>query len=184
MMDAELFFKKLRAHDPEAQKELIQTFNPRIFVYFRNRIKGGNNYEDLVQEVFSAFFNGLDQGKLESAAWIAPFMFGIAKRVLYNFFYKQRKNNDIQKNACTVCETTSEFTEAERIENQKLSEVLNRLIAELPRIDRVIMNAFYLQERKIGEIADMTGRSRHYISVRKERAIKKIRVEIIRKNLY
>jgi hypothetical protein len=30
----------------------------------------------------------------------------------------------------------------------------------------------------------MMDRSRHYISVRKERAIKKIRSEILRKNLY
>jgi RNA polymerase sigma factor (sigma-70 family) len=178
------FFEKLRAHDPQAQKELFRTFNSRIFVYFRNRIKGENNYEDLVQEVFSAFFNGLDQGKMAGPAWIAPFMFGIAKRVLYNYFYKQKKNNEIQKNACTVCVASSEFTETDRIENLKLSEVLNRLITDLPHIDQVILNGFYLKERKISEIADMTGRSKHYVSVRKERAIKKIRNEIFRKNLY
>jgi RNA polymerase sigma factor (sigma-70 family) len=183
-MDGDHFFEKLRGHDPEAQKKLIQTFNPRIFVYFRNRIKGENNYEDLVQEVFSAFFRGLDQGKMTGAAWIAPFLFGIAKRVLYNYFYKQRKNNEIQKNVSLVCEVSSDFAEAERMENQKLSAVLNRLIEGLPQIDRLILNAFYLQERKISEIADMTGRSNHYVSVRKQRAIKKIKSEIFRKNLY
>jgi len=183
-MEDERFFKKLCRHDPDAQKQLIQAFNSRIFVYFRNRIKGESNYEDLVQEVFGAFFNGLDQGKLAGPAWIAPFMFGIAKRVLYNYFYKQKKNNDIQKNVSFVCELSSDFTEAERMENQKLSEVLVRLIDELPRIDRVILKSFFLQEKKIGEIAGLTGRSRHYISVRKERAIKRIRSEILRKNLY
>jgi len=183
-MDDKRFFEKLRAHDPLAQKELIRTFNPRIFVYFRNRIKGEDHYEDLVQEVFSAFFNGLEQGKVATAAWIAPFMFGIAKRVLYNYFYRQKKNNDIQKNICAVCELSSDFSESERLENLRLGEVLKRLIGELPRIDRTILNAFFLQERKIGEIAEMTGHSRHYISVRKDRAIRKIRSEIIRKNLY
>jgi RNA polymerase sigma factor (sigma-70 family) len=183
-MDDERFFKKLCHHDPEAQKQLIQEFNSRIFVYFRNRIKGESHYEDLVQEVFGAFFNGLDQGKLAGPAWIAPFMFGIAKRILYNYFYKQRKNNDIQKNVSAVFELSSDFTEAERMENQKLSEVLGRLIDTLPRIDRVILRAFFLKEKKISEIADLTGRSRHYISVRKERAIKRIRNEILRKNLY
>jgi len=183
-MDDDRFFAKLRARDPQAQRELISTFNPRIFMYFRNRIKGESHYEDLVQEVFSAFFNGLDQGKLAGAVWIAPFMFGIAKRVLYNYFYKQKKNNDIQKNVCAVCELSSDFTESERMEKQKLGEVLKEMIADLPRIDRTILNAFYLQEKKIGEIAALTGRSRHYISVRKERAIKKIRSEIMRKNLY
>jgi RNA polymerase sigma factor (sigma-70 family) len=183
-MDGDHFFEKLRGRDPEAQKKLIQTFNPRIFVYFRNRIKGENNYEDLVQEVFSAFFRGLDQGKMTGEAWIAPFLFGIAKRVHYNYFYKQRKNSEIQKNVSLVCEVSSDFVEAERMENQKLSAVLNSLIQGLPQIDRLILNAFYLQERKIGEIADMTGRSNHYVSVRKQRAIKKIRSEIFRKNLY
>jgi len=183
-MDEERFFEKLCARDPQAQNELIRTFNPRIFVYFRNRIKGGDHYEDLVQEVFSAFFNGIEQGKLAGAAWIAPFMFGIAKRVLFNYFYKQKKNNDIQKNISAVCELSSDFTESDRLENLRLGEVLQGLIGGLPRIDRTILNAFFLQERKIGEIAAMTGHSRHYVSVRKDRAIKKIRSEIIRKNLY
>jgi RNA polymerase sigma factor (sigma-70 family) len=183
-MDAERFFEKLRAGDPQAQKDLIQTFNARIFVYFRNRIKGESNYEDLVQEVFSAFFNGLDQGKLAGASWIAPFMFGIAKRVLYNYFYKQKKNNEIQKNVCSVFDMTSDFTEQNRMEKQKLNEILGRLIEALPQVDRVILNSFYLREMKLDEIAGMTGRSKHYISVRKERALKKIKNEIIRKNLY
>jgi RNA polymerase sigma factor (sigma-70 family) len=183
-MDEERFFEKLRARDPGAQNELIRTFNPRILVYFRNRIKGGDHYEDLAQEVFGAFFNGLEQGKLAGAAWIAPFMFGIAKRVLYNYFYKQKKNNDIQKNVSAVCELSSDFTECDRLENLRLGEVLQELIGSLPRIDRTILNAFFLQEKKIGEIAALTGRSRHYVSVRKDRAIKRIRNEIIRKNLY
>jgi RNA polymerase sigma factor (sigma-70 family) len=183
-MDDERFFERLRARDPEAQKELIRTFNPRIFAYFRNRIKGESCYEDLVQDVFSAFFTGLDQGKLSGAAWIAPFMFGIAKRVLYNYFYRQKKNNDIQRNFSSVCELCSDFTEYERLENQRLRQVLEGLIRGLPRIDRLILNAFFLQERKIGEIAELTGRSHHYVSVRKERAIKRIRAEIMRKNLY
>lgn len=184
MMDGDHFFNQLRRRDPEAQKKLIQTFNPRIFMYFRNRIKGESSYEDLVQEVFSAFFRGLDQGKMTGANWIAPFMFGIAKRVLYNYFYKQRKNSEIQQKVSMVSEVSSNFTEADRMENQKMGEVLKGLIADLPQIDRIILNSFFLQERKIGEIAEITGRSCHYVSVRKQRAIKKIKNEILRKKLY
>jgi len=183
-MNDDRFFERLRGRDPQAQNELILAFRARIFVYFRNRIKGESSYEDLVQEVFSAFFNGLEQGKLAGASWIAPFMFGIAKRVLFNYYYKQKKNSEIQKNVGHFCELTSDFTEGQRLENQKLNEVLGRLIDALPHVDRVILNAFFLQEKKIGEIAALTGRSKHYVSVRKERALKKIRREIIGKNLY
>jgi RNA polymerase sigma factor (sigma-70 family) len=183
-MPGDHFFEKLRGRDADAQKELIQTFNPRIFLYFRNRIKGESGFEDLVQEVFSAFFNGLDQGKISGPEWIAPFIFGIAKRVLFNYFYKQRKNNEIQKKAGSVFQLSCDFVEDERLENQKLCEILKKLIARLPQIDRVILNAFYLEERDISEISSLTGHSKHYVSVRKERAIKKIRNEIIRKKLY
>ncbi len=72
----------------------------------------------------------------------------------------------------------------ERLETETLRGMLNAVIAGLPRIDRQILRGFYLQERKIGEIAERTGRSRHYISVRKERALKRIRAEILRRNLY
>lgn len=183
-MDGETLFRKLRAREPQAQKELIRVFTPRLFLYFRNRIKGESHYEDLVQDVFSAFFSGLDQGKLAGADWIAPFMFGIAKRVVFSYFYRQKKKGEIQKNAQAVCELCSEFTEAERLESQTLREALRGLIHTLPRIDRLILNSFYLKEKRIGEIAEETGRSHHYISVRKERALKKIRGEILRRNLY
>ncbi len=183
-MDDEQFFSRLCARDPQAQQEMIRVYTPRIFVYFRNRIKGEDHYEDLVQDVFGAFFNGLDQGKLAGPAWIAPFLFGIAKRVLYNYYYRQRKNNDIQRNIGAVSELCARFTELERLETETLRGMLNDVIAGLPRIDRQILRGFYLQERKIGEIAEQTGRSRHYISVRKERALKRIRAEILRRNSY
>ncbi len=77
-MDDAQFFARLCARDPQAQQEMIRVYTPRVFVYFRNRIKGESHYEDLVQDVFVAFFNGLDQGKLAGPAWIAPFLFGIA----------------------------------------------------------------------------------------------------------
>jgi len=184
MMADKHFFEQLKKKDCQAQKELIQTFNPRILMYFRIRIKGESNYEDLVQEVFGAFFNGLDQGKLAGEEAIAPFIFGIAKRVLFNYYYKQKKNNEIQKRASLNCKISSNFAEADRLENIKLNEILTRLIDNLPRLDKIILKEFYHEEKKITEIAEGIGRSKHYISVRKERALKKIKNEIFRKKLY
>lgn len=177
-------FSRLRARDPQAQQDMIREYTPRIFLYFRNRIKGEDHYEDLVQDVFGAFFSGLDQGKLAGPAWVAPFLFGIAKRVLYNYFYRQKKSSDIQRNIGAVSNLCARFTELERLETEALRQMLNAVIAGLPLIDRQILQGLYLQERKIGEIAEQTGRSRHYISVRKERALKRIRAEILRRNSY
>ncbi len=82
--------ERLRRKEPQAQRELFEKYNARIFLYFRLRIKGEEDYEDLVQEVFASFFDGVYKKKVEEDRFIGPYIFGIAKRVVYNFFYKKK----------------------------------------------------------------------------------------------
>lgn len=177
-MAPEEFFSRLLGQQKEAQHSLIQTFHPRIFFYFRARIKNETNYQDLVQEVFSAFFTGVKNGKIREEQSIAPFIFGIAKRVMYNYFYQKKRDSNLQKKVEGNCNTSYDFREAERLENDQLTAVLNQRIERLNGIDRTILKEFYLKEKSIGEVAARLGRSKHYISVRKERAIKKLKREM------
>jgi RNA polymerase sigma factor (sigma-70 family) len=180
-MAPEDFFPRLLSQQKDAQHFLIQTFNPRIFFYFRARIKNETNYHDLVQEVFSAFFNGVNGGKVRDEQSIAPFIFGIAKRVMFNYFHQKKRDSNLQKKIEGTCNTSYDFRETERLENEQLITVLNQQIERLNGIDRTILKEFYLKEQSIGEVAAHLGRSKHYISVRKERAIKKLKHEMARK---
>ena len=77
------------------------------------------------------------------------------------------------------------FEEEERLENEKIGEMINESIDHLPEVDKIILREFYLKENNISEIADFLGKSKHYISVRKVRALKKIKNEILkRKDIY
>ncbi len=173
---------RLIREDPLAQKELIEKYNSRLFLYFRMRIKGEDSYGDLVQEVFASFFENVGKDKIISDDYIAPFLFGIAKRVVFNFFYKQKRASNIQQRAGEEFDTSYEFRETERLENENLTELIQSAMYRLPEIDRIILREFFIKENSIGEVADKIGKSRHYISVRKERALKKIKNEI-QKNL-
>lgn len=179
------FIERLNNNDPTAQCDLIKKFNPRIFLYFRLRIKGEENYEDLVQEVFSSFFSCVQKNKIDDDKFIAPFIFGIARRVLYNYFYRKKKEVNIQKKIEESVELSYDFEEQDRLENERMVAIVNRLIDQLPDVDRLILKEFYLKENKIEAVANLLGKSKHYISVRKERALKKIKNEISkRKDLY
>lgn len=180
-MEPEEFFSRLISQQKDAQHTLIQTFNPRIYFYFRARIKNETNYHDLVQEVFSAFFNGVKNGKVREEQSIAPFIFGIAKRVMYNYFYQKKRDTNLQKKIEGNCNISYDFREAERLENEQLIAVLNQRIERLNGIDRTILKEFYLKEKSVSEVATHLGRSKHYVSVRKERAIKKLKREMGRK---
>jgi len=176
---------RLAANDSRTQEELIKKFSSRIFLYFRLRIKGEESYQDLVQEVLASFFTAVKKNKITEDKFIAPFIFGIAKRVMYNYFYKKKRDDNIQKKGETQLEFSYEFEEAERLENESMSKIVQTYVDQLPEVDKVILKEFYLKESNVGEVAAFLGKTKHYVSVRKERALKKIKNEILkRKDLY
>ncbi len=177
--------ERLKNRDEKTQVELINRFNSRIFSYFRSRIKGENSHEDLVQEVFASFFKGIENNKIIDDKYIAPYIFGISKRVLYNYFYKKRKNINIQKKFSQTIELFYNLKENERLESENMTQITNKFVDKLSELDKIILKEFYLKENKIDEIAELLGKSKHYISVRKARALKKIKSEIFKqKDLY
>jgi len=49
---------------------------------------------------------------------------------------------------------------------------------KLPEVDKTILKEFYLEENSVAEVASLLDKTKHYISVRKERALNKIKTEI------
>jgi RNA polymerase sigma-70 factor (ECF subfamily) len=177
--------ERLKRNEKDAQTELVKKFNSRILLYFRMRIKGEDSYEDLAQEVFASFFVGIANNKIPEDALIAPFMFGIAKRVMFNFFYKKKRDDNIQKKGEEHFDLSCDFEEEERLENEDMNAIIRQAMQKLPEVDKIILKEFYLKENNLGEVSDILGKSKHYVSVRKERALKKIKNEILkRKDLY
>jgi RNA polymerase sigma factor (sigma-70 family) len=176
---------RLQKKDPRAEAEIVRSYNSRILFYFRSRIKGEIHYEDLVQEVFTSFFVGVKNEKIPEDVMIAPYLFGIAKRVIYNYFYKKKKQENIISKAGEMMELSYEFEEMDRLENQKIMESVNHIIDTFSDVDKIIIREFYLKENDVGHIAGLLGKTKHYVSVRKVRALKKIKNEILkRKDVY
>jgi RNA polymerase sigma factor (sigma-70 family) len=171
---------RLIAKEPEAQRELFRKFNSRLFTYFRLRIKGEESYDDLVQEVFASFFEAVGKNKVTEDKFIAPFIFGVAKRVMYNFFYKKKRDDNIRKKGEENMDFSYDFEGEERLNNEALNKVIQTYIAKLQEVDRIILKEFYLKENSIGEVAEILNKTKHYVSVRKERALKKIKNEILK----
>jgi len=175
---SELLLKRLEADEPSAQKEIMQSFQNRLYFYFCMRIKGDAPKEDLVQEVLACFFDSIRQKKIHSDQVIAPYIFGIAKRVLYNFYYQSSKSNNMQQKLQQIHSGVQDFEEDRNQETQNLMEGLAPILRKLAPIDQKILQRFYFNQESIGEIAAALNRQRHYISVRKDRALKRIRNEM------
>jgi RNA polymerase sigma-70 factor (ECF subfamily) len=181
MKSTQSLIQQLMSKRQSAQQELIQKFNSRLFMYFRLRIKGEESYEDLVQEVFVSFFAAIEKNKVQEDKFIAPFIFGIAKRVMYNYFYKKKRDDNIRKKGEEEMEFSYNFDGEDRLNKEKINKIVQSYIANLPEVDRIILKDFYLKEQNIGDVAESLGKTKHYVSVRKERALKKIKNEILKK---
>ncbi len=175
------FIQRLSRRDARAQSELIKKFNSRLLMYFRMRIKGEDGYEDLVQEVFVSFFAAVEKDKIEEDQFIAPFIFGIAKRVMYNFFYKKKRDDNIRKKGEENAQLTYDFEEEERLENEGMNDIITNYVDKLKEVDKIILKEFYLRENDVGQVAQLLGKTKHYVSVRKERALKKLKSEILKR---
>ncbi len=180
MKESQNLINSLKSGDPSVESMLVCKYNSRLFSYFRSRIKGEDNYDDLVQEVFVSFFNAVKKDKIHGDEFIAPFIFGIAKRVIYNYFYKKKKGENIKKKAENEHNPFMDFSGEQALWNERMISVINEYIKKLKDIDKIILKEFYFNDNTIGEISVLINRSKHYVSVRKERAIKKIKNEIIK----
>jgi RNA polymerase sigma-70 factor (ECF subfamily) len=172
--------ERLLKKENKAQLELYRQFNSRLFTFFRLRIKGEDHYEDLVQEVFASFFEAIE--KIPNDESIAPYLFGIAKNTVFNYFYKQKKQQNLQKKCQEQQEVVYHFCEQDKLDTEKLTALVNVHMKKLKEKDRIILKEFYINEKEVTEIADILKKSNHYVSVRKERAIKKIKNEILKHN--
>ncbi|MEN8222703.1 MAG: sigma-70 family RNA polymerase sigma factor [Acidobacteriota bacterium] len=185
MKDNQNVINLLKTGDLSAESMLVHKFNSRLFTYFRSRIKGEDNYEDLVQEVFVSFFIAVKKDKIQRDEFIAPFIFGIAKRVVYNYFYKKKKGENIKKKAENEHNPFIDFSGEQDLWNERMIKIISDHIKNLKDIDKVILKEYFFNDNTIGEISVLINRSKHYVSVRKERAIKKIKSEMMSaKDLY
>ena len=166
---------RLLKNDKGTQKEIYKQYNSRLFTFFKMRIKGDINYEDLVQDVFVSFFEGVLKERLKEDVLIGPYIFGIAKRLVFNYFYKQKKLEKIKQRANIEHCVSYDFAENNKIDTEDMINSLKIYIEKFKDIDKKILKDFYFRELSLDEISESTGKSKHYISVRKGRLIDKLR---------
>ncbi len=174
----------LKNRDKNVYKNIIKTYYHRLLTFFKYRIKKNDEeYDDFIQDVFASFFEAIDEDKIINDNYIAPYIFGVAKRVVFYYFYKKKRDDNLNKKIQNLSLSNYIQEEDIKIFDKQLLEYVNEIIDSLPEIDKIIIKEFYLKENDLDKISEITGKEKHYLSVRKERALKKIKNEIIKRNL-
>jgi len=143
------------AADSELLAEWVRRYRPVLTSYFRKRLRGTADVEDLVQE---AFLRLARQHELRAVKWVEPYLFQVASNVLTDYVrtavVRHRQHHEIYEDEAHPTEVYA--PETVLADRQFMSRVLAAL-KELPERTQTIFFLRRWDELPNTDIARMMG---------------------------
>jgi RNA polymerase sigma-70 factor, ECF subfamily len=111
--------------------------------------------EDVVQETLARFLRAIQDDKVRNPESVGAFLSGICNNVILEYRRRLWKEPSTDLDA----EVVHEGTVAPEAELLDLREAIDTALAQLPKRDREILRAFFLQEKTKDEICGSMGLS-------------------------
>ncbi len=108
--------------------------------------------EDLVQETLRRFLDASQGDKLHTPEAAGSFLNGICRNVISE--YRRRLYRDAPLPDVAPEPPASGLADSERFE---LRQALDEAMRQLPARDRLVLQAFYLEEKTTAEVLELTG---------------------------
>ncbi len=186
--------------DAEGWSQLVRTYQGRLLAFARSRLARKEEAEDLVQDTFIAFLEGIK--RFRENASVETFLFTILRHKLIDFFRgKQMRTCFLQDVLEGDAPDTDRATELEDSDSptasqyacederddqlrQALAEAVGGLIERLKAADnfrdlQIVEMLFYAQIRN-KDAAKVLGMDEKAIALIKHRAVKEIREYLVR----
>ena len=158
--------------DPEAEAELVQRFQGRIFAMALARTGEPETARDLAQEVMISVLCALREGRLRNHDGLAGYVCTTSRNTI-SFFFRgraQRKDTKLPDELEIDLHNPEQcFSSAER------SRLALQAIGSLKSSDRAILQASLIDGQGSTEIAADMGLSSEVVRKRKSRALRHIR---------
>jgi RNA polymerase sigma-70 factor (ECF subfamily) len=169
----DFYVDKVLNGDKEAFRYFVRKYKDIAYNLAMSILKNPDNAEDVVQEAFIKIFKGLKSFKKDSkfTSWLY--------RIVVNEAFMYLRKNKI--NYVDIDNQTIKLAADETKENQKWDSVQNFMLYLNPK-ESLVLNLFYLEEKKIAEISNITSWSTSNVKVLLHRARKNLK-ELLNKDL-
>lgn len=169
-MNERLLIQQLQAHEPDALRKLISSYQGYVCTIIRNigrNILTENDTEELAADVFIAAWQTADKiqtGKLR------PYLAAVARNKTKSRLRSQHESVPLEDTM--IIETADLQAD---VEHTLLAEALRDTIGSLPEQDSEVLIRYYYYYQQIAEIADEMKLSPDAVKVRLHRARKKLK---------
>ncbi len=171
------YIEKVLAGDAECFAPLLERYKRPVFSLLVKMVGSREDAEELAQDVFMKAFRSLASFHRDSG--FSTWLYRIAYNTAISFVRKTKHewlsfdDNGMERVAAeTTDEETDTYSGEERLQH------LERALEQLPSDERALILLFYKQEKKVEEIATITGLTESNVKVKMHRIRKKLMVFI------
>jgi RNA polymerase sigma factor (sigma-70 family) len=178
--DLTALLARVRGQDDDAARTLVERLYPLIIRIVRSHLPRRTAEDDLAQEIFVKLFSRLDQYQARPETPFEHWVSRLAVRTCLDALRAERRRPEWRWADFSQQETAwLEFMLNDAAEPETdaafAREVVERLLAQLPPDDRLVLVLLDLEQRPVKEIAQLTGWSGARVKVRAFRARRKLR---------
>jgi RNA polymerase sigma-70 factor (ECF subfamily) len=173
---------RARGDDSVAARELIQQLYPLVAKIVRAHRPQRTAEEDLCQMIFVKVFQHLNQysGKVPISHWVARIAVNTCRNVLAAEKARpELRYADLSEEQAAIVQnlvTTSEEVAPDR--RLAARDLMEKLLAMLKPVERLVIDMLYLQERSVAEVQEFTGWTAAKVKVTAFRARQKLRKQL------
>ncbi|MFA6106490.1 MAG: RNA polymerase sigma factor [Patescibacteria group bacterium] len=184
-----LLFSRLARKNKAAFDEFYCLYADRMYQYIYYKINSKEDAEDLTSAFFLKIWGLAQEGKIDEAKTIKPFLYTVARNIVIDHYRKLSQQKTISLDIQTGREmeaeaeaaTAKDFLADEKVDlpagADKLFEIerIREKLFELKDEYREVIVLKYLDELEPKEIAVILGKSKGSVNVLAHRAVKALR---------
>jgi RNA polymerase sigma-70 factor (ECF subfamily) len=168
------YVERLREGDPSTEQHFVAYFDQLLQIKLRARMLASETVDDLRQETYIRVLVTLRKDGVRQPERFGAFVNGICNNVIQEFYRATSRTSPWDDSYLELPDHALD-TEGFLISKQ-IKDRVRQIIEVLPRKDRDLLQAFFLEEKDKDEVCTQFGVDRDYFRVLLHRAKDKFRV--------
>jgi RNA polymerase sigma-70 factor (ECF subfamily) len=156
---------------PDAERELVRRFAPRVRLYGIKHLRNEEQARDLVQEVLLLVIEALRARRVEDPALVDRFTLGVCRNVVLAWRRGEARRRDLSAQLVAVLEPAVGPVTSSTGDLARLRSCVERLAAR----DQDVLVLSYCAEHSADEIGRRLGLSAGNVRVMRHRALARVR---------
>ena len=168
------YLDRLRAGDSSTEQHFVSYFEPLLRIKLRARMLARDRVDDLQQETFKRVFDQVRrEGGIREPQRFGAFVNAVCSHVLSEYY---RSSGRVQQMDETQFEVPDKVLDLEGLlVSKQEAERVREVLEEMPKRDRDLLRALFLEEKEKEEICREFRVERDYLRVLLHRAKEKFR---------